>query len=272
MNFQYRLTRILAALAGAVALPLAPWLRRHYPAPEVVRHALPSPQGRGGPGPLRMVFLSDLHAGPTMTWPYLENIVSRCNALAPDIVALGGDLISRKPGVVERLAELLCRLEAPLGKFAVRGNHDFSARGQLRPALAGAGIRLLVNEGLRLSRGDRGLWLCGVDDIGLGRPDLGAALSGRRDGEFTLLLAHNPDFIARVPAGAVDLMLSGHTHGGQIKLFGRAIVSNSVFGMRYLEGWNRDGPCPVYTSRGVGAIRVPLRIGSKPEITVIDFA
>ncbi len=72
MNFQYKLTRILAALAGAMAVPLAPWLRRHYPAPVVVHHALPLAQGRGGPGPLRLVFLSDLHAGPTMTGALLK--------------------------------------------------------------------------------------------------------------------------------------------------------------------------------------------------------
>lgn len=266
-----KLTKLLAGVAGVFALPFNPLLKRLYPAPEVSVVSFKTPGAHQALRGLRIVYVSDLHAGPLMRWRYLRDMVARINALAPDVILLGGDYVLDDPGPLKPLAAVLGDLKAPMGVIAVRGNHDLTSGNQLHRAFADAGIELLVNQGRRLDFGGSGFWLGGVDYFNYRMAELDKALDGRRDGEFTLLLSHNPDFIVQIPAGTVDLMLSGHTHGGQIKLFGHAIVSNSRHGMKYLEGWTMDGPCPLYVSRGIGTIRVALRIGSRPEIVVVEF-
>ncbi|MFQ5534965.1 MAG: metallophosphoesterase [Sphingomonadales bacterium] len=229
------------------------------------------PRHRTGLDGLRVAFVSDLHAGTTMAWSYLEDIVTRINGLEPHLVLLGGDFVTDDTRPIDRLASVLSRLNASLGVFAVRGNHDMCCLPQLHAAFEKVGMKLLVNQGQRIHFASESLWLCGVDDLWRGRPDVGRAIAGRDPGEFTLLLSHNPDIIGRIPPGDVDLLLAGHTHGGQIRILGRAIVSNSRYGTKYLEGWNWDGPCPIYVTRGIGAVRAALRIGAPPEITLIEL-
>ena len=129
---------------------------------------------------------------------------------------------------------------------------------------------MLFRSGVRIEHGNSSLWLCGVDDLTEGAPDLRAALQGRRPGETTVLLSHHPDFFFEAAAADVDLTLSGHTHGGQIRVGGRAPIHHSRFG--YEQGWFQEGNCRLYVGRGIGVTVLPIRIDAPPEIPMVQFA
>jgi predicted MPP superfamily phosphohydrolase len=131
------------------------------------------------------------------------------------------------------------------------------------------GVQVLLNRGCRVQHGDGSLWLCGVDDLTEGAPDLAAALHGRRCGEPAVLLSHHPDFFFEAAAVDVDLQLSGHTHGGQIRIGGWAPIHHSRFG--YERGWFSENGCRLYVGRGVGATFLPLRIDAPPEIPLVTL-
>src|SRR5690606_3901908 len=132
-----------------------------------------------------------------------------------------------------------------------------------------AGVQVLCNRGVRLARGRASLWLCGVDDLTEGRPDVDAALAGRDAGEPCVMLSHHPDLFPEIAERGVDLTLSGHTHGGQIAPFGLVPIRHSAHG--YDRGaFARDGS-RLYVGRGIGAVILPLRIGAAPELPIITL-
>ena len=133
-----------------------------------------------------------------------------------------------------------------------------------------AGVTTLINRGIRIEQNGSSLWLGGVDDLRRGDPDLAAALRGRRPRESTILLSHNPDIFPEAAAEGVDLTLSGHTHGGQIRLFGWAPITHSKF--RYRDGIYRIGASRLFLGRGAGSTAVPLRIGANPEVPILRLA
>lgn len=217
-----------------------------------------------------IAFLSDLHLGHYLTAADLEGLVERLASLRPDLVCLGGDLINYHAEEVEALWPALDRLRAPLGVFAVPGNHDYVEPGEIRgwvDALQRRGVRVLLNQGLRLAHRGHSLWLCGVDDLTEGQPDLPRALAGRRAGEPTLLLSHHPDLFREASARGVDLQLSGHTHGGQIRLFRWAPLHHSRFG--WVQGLFARGESRLYVGRGGGVTALPIRIGTRSEVTLL---
>ncbi|HEX7040074.1 MAG TPA: metallophosphoesterase [Trueperaceae bacterium] len=221
--------------------------------------------------PLTAAFLTDLHLGPYLGEDALERWVEATLRLEPDLVLLGGDFVDRTyRGDLAELARHLPRLTAPLGVFAVLGNHDHTRYRRVEPlaaVLAGAGVTLLDNAAARV-RED--FVLAGIDDLRVGRPDLGAALADAerlRDGSggALALLSHNPDVIPEV-RGGVDLLLAGHTHGGQVRLpFVGAVVTSSRYGRRYLSGWVDDG-MPAFVSRGLGVTTLPIRYDCPAEL------
>ena len=231
-----------------------------------------------------LAFVTDTHHGPGVGLSYLEEVVAMTNALRPDIVALGGDYVQRArfhhlqrrgshrhyiaPGV-----GVLGGLRAPLGRFAVLGNHDRRESTLLtRRALAANRFVELTNTGVWLERGGARLWLCGVDDWATGRPDLRAALGDTRPGDACLLLSHNPDIVERIRDPRVDLVLSGHTHGGQVVLpLVGAPFTASRYGQKYVHGLVQGPSARVYVSRGVGTIGPPVRFGAPPEVTFITL-
>lgn len=222
--------------------------------------------------PLRVVFMSDLHFGPYIREASVASWVDATLAQRPDLILLGGDLVDRHVADdVGPLVTQLARLRAPLGVWAVWGNHDrvaFGSGGTFRAALADAGVRVLVNEAVR-PRDD--LLLAGIDDLVEGRPDLGAALAEAPGHGATLLLSHNPDVLPRVPTH-VGLTLAGHTHGGQICLPGGVpIYTASRYGRRFARGWV-EGPARGYVSRGLGVSLLPIRFACPAELTVLDLA
>jgi len=166
----------------------------------------------------------------------------------------------------------LAELRPRYGMFAVPGNHDHFSGEDIslwRAFLEDNGVAVLMNRGVRIQHGGQSLWLCGVDDLTEGVPDLEAALDGRREGETSVLLSHHPDFFFEAVAAEVDMQLSGHTHGGQIRIAGRAPIHHSRFG--YERGWFRENDSHLYVSRGVGVTLLPIRIDAAPEVPMITL-
>jgi uncharacterized protein len=227
---------------------------------------------RGGPGlnGLRIAFLSDIHAGSYMDERDLDRIFSELAEKAPDLVCLGGDLINTRKEEILLFERGMARLDPPLGVFAVPGNHDHFYGDDLGfwcSHLEDMGVRLLINEGVRIPHGGDSFWIAGVDDLVEAKPDLAAALDGARDEEPTILLSHNPDFFFEAAAVNVDLTLSGHTHGGQVRLGSWAPVNHSRFG--WLEGRHEVEGSSLYVGRGVGVTLLPLRLGAPAEIPIL---
>jgi predicted MPP superfamily phosphohydrolase len=245
-----------------------------------IQHALavselPFACARGGAGldGLRIAFLTDLHAGSFMDASDLCRVMERVAAAEPHLVLFGGDLINTREREILLYRDALRLLRPELGVFAVPGNHDHfwgSDIGLWTAFLREHGVQVLLNRGVRIERNGASLWLCGVDDLTEGAPDLRAALDGRRPDEPALLLSHHPDFFFEAAAAGVDLTLSGHTHGGQIRIGSWAPIHHSRFG--YERGWFAEGDSRLYVSRGIGVTVLPLRIGAPPEIPVFAFA
>jgi predicted MPP superfamily phosphohydrolase len=229
----------------------------------------------------RIVQLSDIHLDEYTEPFFLERIVHQVNALAPDLVLLTGDFITHGSltfiaggHAVHRCAEILTTLTAPL-RYAILGNHDVSFNAPLViETLNSHGTPVLVNQHLPIERNGARLWLCGVDDPGTSHPDLDLTLPVKPDGPV-LLMAHEPDFADHViahPRGPlVDLMLAGHSHGGQIRLPFLGPLILPPMGEKYPEGHYRFNQMQLYVNRGIGTVGLPFRLNCPPEITVITL-
>src|SRR5919202_3761791 len=201
---------------------------------------------------LRVVQLSDIHNGPFTAPGQIERAVAVANSLEPDIVALTGDYVSHEREYVQPCAEMLGRLRARRGVYACLGNHDNWVDADLiTDVFTLAGIRVLNNEGLRFEDGGASFWLAGVQDTMVGLEDLPLALAGSSADEMKLLLAHNPVILRRAARAAVDLVLSGHTHGGQVTWRNERSASGRVR-RRILRGLARRGETQIYVTRGLG--------------------
>jgi uncharacterized protein len=219
----------------------------------------------------RIVHLSDLHYGPFVEARHLERAIEAANRLKPDLIALTGDYISQERGYAAPCAELVGRLRAPHGVFAVLGNHDHWTDAKLIADLFRAeGIRVLINEGLRIDVRQESFWLAGVDDTMVGLEDLPLALAGSSDSELKLLLAHNPVILRRAARADIDLVLSGHTHGGQVTLRPEKNRSGRPR-RRMLRGLGRRANTQIYVTRGLGTVVLPIRYGCPPEVSVLEL-
>ncbi len=211
---------------------------------------------------LRIVQLSDIHYSLYQNSLVISRAVEMANALDPDLIALTGDFVTASTQFIDPVSELLSHLRARYGVFAVLGNHDFRAGAeQVTAALQRRNIAVLRNATHLLPMRGATLRLVGIDDSRQ-NPDLHAAL-GQSDPElFTLLLAHNPVALEEAAAEGIDFVLSGHTHGGQIRL---GFAEN--FYQRFLpEGFFAKGRTQLYISRGLGKVIVPVRLGCPPEV------
>jgi uncharacterized protein len=226
---------------------------------------------------LHFVQLSDIHLLEyTEPW-YFEQIIHEVNALNPDIVLLTGDFVSRGPashGVSLRAAglaaEIISQLKAP-ERYAILGNHDVSVGANLViDPLEAHGTPVLIDSYRALERGGERLWICGTDDAGTRAPDLSQAVPPDPRAPV-LLMCHEPDFAdavihhPRFPH--IDLMLSGHSHGGQIRIPGIGPLILPPMGRKYVEGHFTFGHMPLYVNRGIGAVGLPFRLNCPGEIT-----
>jgi predicted MPP superfamily phosphohydrolase len=229
----------------------------------------------------RIVQVSDIHYKEFTEPFFVKLVLHEVNMQKPDLVALTGDFISFGP--VERhrsvpwayqCAQLLTRIECRQ-RYAVLGNHDcIVSPAAVTDALTSHGIPVLDNQAVPLERDGKRIWLAGIADALVGKPDLDKALpeAARLNDEPVILLGHEPDFAVEVAKHKVDLMLSGHTHGGQVRFPLVAPLMLPPMGKRFVEGHFQLGPTQLYVNRGIGAVGLPVRFNCPPEITVLTLA
>jgi hypothetical protein len=230
----------------------------------------------------RIVHVSDTHYGPFISREYLERVIEEANAQEGDFIILTGDYVHRNPRAIRPGIELLADLRSRLGAAAVLGNHDhWEGAKACRAALERIGIPAIEHSPRFISRDGvsetpkpgESICLTGVGDLWEGTVSFERALKGVPAETPRIVLAHNPDTAEQVPAGSrVDLMCSGHTHGGQVRLpwIGTPMVPSS-YGQHYAGGLCRGPRCRVLVSRGVGMAILPVRLGVPPEIGVIEL-
>ena len=218
----------------------------------------------------RIVHLSDIHHSPFTNLEHITRTVKIANELKPDMFILTGDYVSHEPEFIEPMAKVMGKLKSEFGTFACLGNHDhWTDAERVTSALRAENIEVLINEGLRFEARGATFWLCGVDDYMVGKTDLKSALLGSFPDEMKLLLAHNPILVRRAARAGVDLVLSGHTHGGQVKLRDE---DKRILPRRKLKnGLHRRKDTQIYITRGIGTVVLPVRFGCPPEITVIEL-
>lgn len=218
----------------------------------------------------RLVHLSDIHHSPFTSLEHISRVVEVSNRLKPDMFVLTGDYVSHDTDYIAPVAEVLAQLKAEHGIYACLGNHDhWTDAGLVTHLFRGEGINLLINEGFRFRARGTKFWLAGVDDLMVGKTDVRAALDGSKENEFKLLLAHNPQIVRRAVRYGVDLMLSGHTHGGQVKI--RDEEKRILPRRKLSSGLHRRQNTQIYITRGIGTVVVPIRYQCPPEISLIEL-
>lgn len=217
---------------------------------------------------LKIVQLTDIHHSLFTPLEEVERAVHLANRLRPDVVALTGDYVTLSPAYIRPVARALGKLRARLGVFAVLGNHDFRVDAdEITRNLKAQRIRVLRNSHWALRAGFTTLWIIGVDDLWWGADDLDLALRSVPARDPKVLLCHNPLGIRMAAAHGIDFVLSGHTHGGQVRLpVVGPICGRSKLGVRFVDGWNQLNGTQIYVSRGIGKSVVPLRLNCPPEI------
>jgi predicted MPP superfamily phosphohydrolase len=232
---------------------------------------------------LRIVVCSDWHCGQILPQAYLERCIEQVNALKPDLVLLPGDFVLGDKRYFEHAADLVKGIKPaiPHGILGTWGNHDHANGLEYGyPPLSRAGLTILSNQALRLDCNRQlqqdlngsGICLAGADDLWYGKCSLAKTLEGVPPDLARLVMAHNPDTAERQSDNQLNLMISGHTHGGQVRvpLLGAPLVP-SDFGSKYLHGIVLGPNFPVMITRGLGVTGLPIRIGAPPEISLLTL-
>jgi predicted MPP superfamily phosphohydrolase len=230
----------------------------------------------------RIVQLSDFHCSRHVPSGYLAEAIDLAQAQKPDLVVLTGDFVHRGYKYVDQVAQVLSRLSAPQGVYAVLGNHDFSVRNRLglrryrhlhlavTSALSNRGVCVLQNESVSLQRLDDTIHLIGVADLWSRACDLDRAFAGLASDVPRVVLAHNPRTIERLQGRRCDLMLSGHTHGGQINWPGLGRPMLGRRGRQFAAGLYRCNETQLYVNKGVG-FGFRFRFGVRPEVALLTL-
>lgn len=240
------------------------------PTPRLRSHALHLPRRSASAPPLRVAYGVDFHAGPTTHPDVLRHACYALASVQPDVLLLAGDFVEFHARYIDRLAPLLAGIPAPLGRYAVLGNHDLMGDDKYVAAtLSAAGIEVLINRPVRLPSPHDDVWICGLDDPTRGDARADLALDGV-DG-VRLVLMHSPDGLLAIGQRPFDLALCGHTHGGQVALPGGEplVLPEGRLSHRFLHGLYRldpDGTRAVLVSRGVGCSTIPVRLFARPEV------
>jgi uncharacterized protein len=220
----------------------------------------------------RIAFLTDTHVASFHRRAYFREVVAQTTAFDPDLVLLGGDFVTFERHIPLMAELLLTGLTARDGVYAVLGNHDYWANADgVVAAMTSRGVRFLINRSIALRRGDEHISLVGIDELYRGKPDLDAAFIRTDPHVPAIGLSHHPDMIEQLDGRRLDLLVCGHTHGGQIRFpfFGPVVVP-SKHEARYASGFHRREGVLMYVSRGIGAIP-PLRILCKPEVATFTL-
>lgn len=218
----------------------------------------------------KIVFLTDIHAGPSFSQERVDNVVNQANALNPDLVLLGGDYIDDDSAYIQSTFESLSKLKAPLGVYAVLGNKD--PQYTTLNAIPQYGITYIGNKGTWIEENGSRIRLGGVGDYNNGVQIQNATTSVVTAQDFVILLTHNPDYFPKVDKSRVDLVLSGHTHGGQVTFFGLwAPTTHSDYGNEYRTGVITENNSTLLVSNGLGTTILPIRFFARPQIIVVEL-
>jgi hypothetical protein len=227
-----------------------------------------------------IALLSDFHFDPYFSAHPLHAAVPMVNELRPDLIVLTGDFVSvplfgdDAKGALdaEPCAKVLRQMTARHGLWAVMGNHDFNTdQPHVIHALQGEGIRVLENQSTAIERDGARFWLAGVNDVLSRTADLPETLRKVPSGEAVVLMAHEPDFADEAAKSPIDLQLSGHSHGGQVRIPFLPPLYLPTMAKKYVMGTYQVGPLPLYTNAGLGTVGVPVRLNCPPEITLITL-
>lgn len=228
----------------------------------------------------RIALISDLHFAPFTGETEIGKAVTAINELKPDLVAVVGDFVTdssfRSDRANARFAEpcgaVLSKLRSALGTVAVLGNHDHVTDPNfVTGALKERGLRVLRNENFSVERGASRFWIAGIDDALEGAADIKRALNGIPAGETVVAMVHEPDVADDLAKQSIALQLSGHSHGGQVRLPGIGATYLPPLGRKYPSGFYRVGNMQLYTTRGIGVVGVPVRFDCPPEVTLITL-
>ena len=269
----------LAATAGVAALAADTTLLEPN-RPRIVRKEIALRRWPARLEGFTVALLSDFHYDPYFSVHPLRSAIGMVNGLRPDLIVLTGDFVSvpwfgdpaAGASAAEPCAQLLRQMQAPHGPWAVMGNHDaFTDPDRVTSSLRAAGIRVLSNQSAPIERDGARFWLGGVDDV-LGRTaNLDATLHNVPADEASILLAHEPDYADHVARYPVDLQLSGHSHGGQVRVpFFRPLYLPDL-ARKYIWGLYKIGGLTLYTNPGLGTVGVPVRMNCPPEITLLTL-
>jgi predicted MPP superfamily phosphohydrolase len=269
----------VAATAGVAALAVESTLLEPN-RPRIVRLEIALRRWPARLEGFTVALLSDFHYDPHFSVHPLRSAIGLVNGLRPELIVLAGDFVSvplfgdpaPAASAAEPCSQLLRQMQAPHGLWAVMGNHDaFTDPDRVTSALRAAGIQVLSNQALPIERDGARFWLGGVDDV-LGKTaDLDATLHHVPADEATVLLAHEPDYADHVARYPVDLQLSGHSHGGQVRLPLLPPLFLPELARKYIWGLYKIGGLTLYTNPGLGTVGVPVRWNCPPEITLLTL-
>lgn len=227
-----------------------------------------------------IALLSDFHYDSYFSVHPLRSAIRMVNGLHPELIVLAGDFVSvsffgdaaAAASAAEPCSQLLRQMQARHGLWAVMGNHDASSDpDRVTSALRSSGIQVLSNQSIPVERDGARFWLGGVDDVLDGSPDLDATLRPIPADEATVVLVHEPDYADHVARHPVDLQLSGHSHGGQVRLPLVRPLYLPDLARKYVWGLYKIGGLTLYTNPGLGTVGVPVRLNCPPEITMLTL-
>ncbi len=222
----------------------------------------------------RIVFISDMHCGLYFSVERVREVVEGVNALNPDIVLLGGDYTTRGGDSLGECIDTFSGINAPLGVYGVLGNHDnWGERENTLKFLGEAGVSVLENRGVWVQSGNSRIRVGGVSDLWTGKPDIEPVLDGVEADDFVILLSHNPQYVKEISYRGVDLVLAGHTHGGQmLPMRFLAPYLPSRLKQEYVFGWHDVGDTRLFVTNGLGTVFFPLRFMAPPEIVLLKLS
>lgn len=221
----------------------------------------------------RIVFLTDIHHGRFFSRSRVRNVVKLANKLDPHLALLGGDYVEGSPYYIKGCFEELGKLSALYGVYAVLGNHDhWQGAKETREAMAAQGIHSIDNNAFWIQKNNQRIRIGGVGDHceDVQKPEI--TTDKTQSDDFVLLVSHSPDYAMDLKSDKVDLILSGHTHGGQVTLFGLyAPKVPSRYGQKFRTGKEIVNSIPVLISNGIGTVQLPIRFFARPQILIIQL-
>ncbi len=221
----------------------------------------------------KIIFITDIHLGKLYSNERLKELVNTINSLQPDLILLGGDYVSIDKENIPVCFDELSNLTAPYGVYGVLGNHDHWTSAELtRIEMSRAGIVCIDNYSEWINIADRRIKIGGVGDLWEDKTDIEETIKNVSEDDLVILVSHNPDFAENINSSNIDIMLSGHTHGGQVTIFGLfAPFLPSKYGQKYRTGVINTNNIKVIVSNGIGTISSPVRFFARPQLNVINL-